>query len=69
MILALVSSGRSDLVSSAPAKLLRPWSPVTFTFSCVPEPPVGAALAKLVARAVITFFASGDCTVAMALPA
>ena len=67
--LALVSSGRSDLAISAPAKVERPLSPSPLTVSIVPLPPVAAALAKAVPRTVITSFLSLVCTVAIALPA
>ena len=60
MILALVSSGRSDLAISAPTKLDRPASPVAATASIVPEPPSVAALSKAVPRTVMTFLASVD---------
>ena len=69
MILAAVSSGRADLVSSAPSKLESPESACATAFSMVALPPVVAALAKAVPRTVMTFLASLERTVAMALPA
>ena len=69
MILAAVSSGRADLVSSAPTKLDVPALPAPLTASTEALPPLVAALAKAVPRTVITFLASDDFTVAMALPA
>ena len=69
MIFAPVSSGRAETVSSAPLKLESPASPLPDAASTAAEPPVAAALGKAVPRTVITFFASADFTVAMALPA
>ena len=40
-----------------------------WAFSTVPEPPSAAAFSNTVVRTVITFFASLDFTVAIALPA
>ena len=60
MILALVSSGRSDLAISAPAKVDRPVSPVAATCSIVPEPPLVAAFSNAVPRTVMTSLASDD---------
>jgi len=69
MIFALVSSGRSSLAISAPTNDERPASPAPDTASTLADPPSGAALAKAVPRTVMTFFASLDWTVAIALPA
>ena len=69
MTFALVSSGRSFLAISAPAKVDRPLSPVEATASISPEPPSVAAFSNAVPRTVMTFFASDDWTVAIALPA
>ena len=67
-ILALVSSGRSDLDSSSPTKLERPGSAAAAIFSIVALPPSPAAL-KAVVRTVMIFLPAGACTVSMALPA
>ena len=70
MIFALVSSGRSDLAISDPAKVEVPG------VACAGDrldgggaATVRSALANAVPRTVSTFFASDDLTVAMALPA
>ena len=68
MILAEVSSGRSDFDSSSPTKIERPGSAAGATFSIGAEPPSPVAW-KVEVRTVITFFASVDCTVCIALPA
>src|SRR3546814_5468873 len=64
--LALVSSGRSSLAISAPAKAESPASPVLATFSMVPEPPSGLALSNAVVRTVRTSLVSLVVTVAIA---
>jgi hypothetical protein len=69
MILAAVSSGRSDLATSRPTKADLPASATAATVSTAAEPPVAAAASKPVARTVMTLTLSVDCTVAMALPA
>ena len=69
MTLALVSSGRSLLLASRPTKSEPPLGAPASIFSTVPEPPSAAALSKPVVRTVMTFLASFDLTVAMALPA
>ena len=69
MIFALVSSGRSDLASSALVNVDRPLSPSPETGSTLAEPPSAAAFSNPVVRTVMTFLASFDCTVAIALPA
>ena len=68
MILAEVSSGRSDLDSSSPTKFESPGSAAAATFSTGAEPPSPAAL-KAVVRTVMTFLASVERTVWIALPA
>ena len=69
MTLALVSSGRSLSDASSETKLLVPGSPPASTFSTAAEPPSRAAFSNAVVRTVMTFFASFDLTVAIALPA
>jgi len=69
MIVALVSSERSDFAISALTRVARPASPVEMIASIVPLPPSRSALANTVPRTVMTFFASDVWTVAMALPA
>ena len=69
MIFALVSSGRSDLLISAPSKVDRPASPAPATASTTPAPPSRAALSNAVPRTVTTSLPAGAFTVAMALPA
>ena len=66
---AAVSSGRSDLESSAPRKLDSPDSPAPATASVAAPPPSAAAGPNPVMRTVMTLMASVLCTVAMALPA
>ena len=66
---AAVSSGRSDLLSSADTKREVTGVSSMFTASMVALPPSAGTGSKLAARTVITFLASEDCTVAMALPA
>ena len=68
-ILAEVSSGRSDLDKAALTKLDRPGSAAAATGSIAALPPSALALSKVDVRTVMIFFASLDCTVAMALPA
>jgi hypothetical protein len=68
MILAEVSSGRSDAAISAPTKLDSPARRRSRRLDRA-RPAVVAALAKAVPRTVRTFLASDDCTVAIALPA
>ena len=68
MILAEASSGRSDFVSSSLTNSERPGFSAAPIFSIVAEPPWPAA-GKAVVRTVMTFFASVDFTVWMALPA
>ena len=64
-----VSSGRSLFDISAETNSDLPsWLPAS-TVSTVPEPPSRAAFSKAVPRTVMTFLASFDLTVAMALPA
>ena len=65
---ALVSSGRSDLVSSWPVTLDSPVSGAAAIVSTVALPPV-PALSNAVVRTVRTLIGSFDCTVANALPA
>ena len=67
-ILAEVSSGRSDFDSSAFSKVERPAAAGREIFSIGAEP-LSPAAGKDVARTVMTFLASPDCTVWMALPA
>ena len=69
MILALVSSGRSDLANSAETNFDLPESPDPSTASTVPEPPSREAFSNAVPRTVMTSLASFDLTVAIALPA
>ena len=67
---AVVSSGRSLLLSSSPAKTtLSVASPPASTVSIAAEPPSAAAGSKVVLRTVITLVSSFDWTVARALPA
>ena len=68
MILAEVSSGRSVSESLFSTKVDRPGLAAAATVSTGAEPPSGAAWKEAV-RTVITFLASLDCTVWMALPA
>ena len=68
MILAEVSSGRSLLATSSPTKLERPGSAAAAAFSTEALPPSPAA-AKVEVRTVMTFLASFDFTVWIALPA
>jgi hypothetical protein len=69
MTRALVNSGRSDLESSSPTNLETPASGAAGTGSIVALPPSAAAASNAVPRTVITLIGSGDCTVAIALPA
>ena len=69
MILALVSSGRSDLASSLPTKLLDTRVGGAGHSLDVPEPPSLAALSNAVPRTVMTSLGSLLSTVAIALPA
>ena len=69
MILAEVSSGRSDLLIFWPMKVAPPASPAYDTASISPVPPSRATFSKLVPRTVMTSLASLDLTVAIALPA
>ena len=69
MTLALVSSGRSDLLSSAETNDDLPDEAPASTASTVPLPPDAATFSNAVPRTVMTFLASFDLTVAMALPA
>ena len=66
---ALVSSGRSDLLSSWRTKRTRPWSPAPETASTAALPPSAGAASNAVVRTVTTFVASPLSTVASALPA
>ena len=68
MILAEVSSGRSDLDNSSPANVEIAGSAAAATASTGAEPPWPAA-GKVEVRTVITFFLSADFTVWIALPA
>ena len=68
MILAEVSSGRSDFDSSSPTKLEMPGSAAAVAFSTAAEPPSPVAW-KVEVRTVMTFFPSFDFTVWIALPA
>ncbi|MGY4297857.1 hypothetical protein ACVWXN_005952 [Bradyrhizobium sp. i1.4.4] len=68
MILAEVSSGRSLFATSSPTKDDRPGSAAAATLSTDALPPSTAA-AKVEVRTVMTFLASFDFTVWMALPA
>ena len=68
MILAEVSSGRSLFDSSSPTKDEMPGSAAAATFSTGAEPPSPAAW-KAEVRTVMTFLASFDFTVWIALPA
>ena len=67
--MALVSSGRSFLLSSWPTKLESPASPLDAIASMGALPPVAGAGSKPVMRTVMTLILSADCTVASALPA
>ena len=70
MTLALVSSGRSLSDASAETKLLLPGIAAGVDLSRpLPLPPSRAAFSNAVVRTVMTFLASFDLTVAMALPA
>ena len=66
---AAVSSGRSDLAISSPMKVETPASCAASTLSTLALPPSASAGSKPVPRTEITFLASFDFTVAMALPA
>src|SRR6185437_3064513 len=68
MILAEVSSGRSDADNSSPTKDDSAGSLAAAAFSIGAEPPCPAA-GKVEVRTVMTFLASDDFTVWMALPA
>ena len=68
MIFADVSSGRSLFATSSPTKLERPGSAAAVAFSTGALPPSPAA-AKVEVRTVMTFLASLDFTVWIALPA
>jgi hypothetical protein len=68
MILAEVSSGRSDFDSSSPTKPEMPGSAAAATASTGAEPPSPVAWNAAV-RTVITFLRSVERTVWMALPA
>ena len=68
MIFAEVSSGRSDLESSSPTKDERPGSAVALALSTAAEPSSPVAW-NVEVRTVMTFLASFDFTVWMALPA
>ena len=68
MILAEVSSGRSDFESSSPTKPERPGSAAAVTGSIGAEPPAPVAWNAAV-RTVITRFGSDERTVCTALPA
>ena len=68
MILAAVSSGRSDFWISAFSKLERPTGAGTATVSMGADPLLPTA-GNAVVRTVMTFFLSLVCTVWMALPA
>ena len=69
-MLAEVSSGRSERVSSWPTKLERSLGPAPVPTSSIDaEPPLSATASNAVARTVTTFFASEVRTVAIALPA
>mgnify|MGYP006936357700 CR=1 FL=1 len=61
---SLLASGRMTSLNNAASFNVRPPE----TVSIEAEPPVASALAKAGWRKVITFFASDDCTVAIALP-
>ena len=65
---AEASSGRSDFVSSAFSKVERPTAAGALTLSIGAEPS-SATDGNAEMRTVMTFLASGDCTVWMALPA
>ena len=68
-ILALVSSGRSDLDRASLANFEVPGSAAAAIFSIAALPP-SAAAAKAVVRTVMTFLAPlGACKVSVALPA
>ncbi len=69
MTRALVSSGRSDLESSAPTKRDSPAEPAPGAVSTDALPPSLAAAGKAVPRTVMTLILSLDCTVTSALPA
>ena len=66
---AAVSSGRSDLDSSAETNLDAPCSGVAATSSIGADPPSVGTGSKEAARTVRTFLVSEDFTVAIALPA
>src|SRR3954462_3046654 len=68
MILAEVSSGRSDLDSSSPTNDEMPGSAAAVAFSTDAEPPSPVAW-NVEVRTVMTFLASFDFTVWIALPA
>ena len=68
MILAEVSSGRSDFDSSSPANCDRPGSGAPATVSIGAEPPIPVGWNAAV-RMVSTFLASVERTVWIALPA
>jgi hypothetical protein len=68
MILAEVSSGRSDEAMASETKLDRPEFAGAETVSTEAEPPSPLAEKEAV-RTVMTRLASVDCTVWMALPA
>ena len=69
-MLAEVSSGRSERVSSWPTKLERPPASSPPSASSIEaEPPWSQTASKAVARTVMIFFASEVRTVAIALPA
>ena len=73
-MLAEVSSGRSERVSSWPTKLERrlgsaPPPPTSSIGAGPPPPPPSDAASNAVVRTVTTFFASEVRTVAIALPA
>ena len=69
MILALVSSGRSDAATSAETKRADPASLAPETASTLSDPPSLAAFSKAVPRTVMTSLVSLVFTCAMALPA
>ncbi|CAM3561014.1 hypothetical protein BUGL105410_37670 [Burkholderia gladioli] len=69
MMFALVSSGRSSLVTSRFTNCDLPLSAAASIFSTDALPPSAATGSKPVERTVITLIASLDCTVAIALPA
>jgi hypothetical protein len=69
MTLATVSSGRSDFTSSRRTRFDNPASANAASASTAAEPPLAATASNPVARTVMTFTASLDCTVASAVPA